>query len=181
MRTGFSTKMLQYMYGSNTSNVLATLIQIHHPLLTSDLYYINKSLPIANGNGVNPSTLALVPGTTFLPRAFKCPLPSEMTATLPTLTLTIDNSDLQPGYALLPTANGIKPDVFLSCVMLSDPTTNQFGPCHFICPEISGDSKQLVLTLTYEDALNEMFPVPGQTPYGYPALFGLTIDNILSP
>jgi hypothetical protein len=175
MRTGFSTRMQQYMYGSNTSEVAATLMQIHHPLLTQDLFYINKGSAV-NGNAVNTTTGALIPGQVFQAKGFTVPLPSELTGTLPTMTFTLDNTDLTTGYALLSTANGNKVDCWLQLVLLSDTSTPQFGPCHFKCPQVAADfdTGKIVLTLTFEDGLNEMFPVPGMTPYGYPALYGIT-------
>lgn len=170
MRTGFSARMQQFMYASNTNEVFATLIQISHPKLTNDLCYVNKTSAV-NGNKVNNSTGALIPGQVFQARSFYVPLPSEMTTSLGQMTLTIDNVDLAVGYALLGTANGVKPDVWMQGVLLSDTNTPQFGPCRFKCLQAAGDTSKVALTLSFEDALNEIFPEKAMTPYGYPALF----------
>ena len=171
-RSGFSAAFLQYMYASNTPESLALLIQIHHPNLSADLCYVNKATAV-NGNTVNPLTGAVVTGGIYQAKGFTCALPAELTASLPTMMLTFDNTDRLAGYTFEATAGGgIKPDIYLTGVLMSDTLTPQFGPYRFKAGPVTFNSKNVEVTLAYEDTLSEMFPVPGMTPYGYPALYG---------
>lgn len=171
MSRTFDARFQALMFRSASEEVLATLIQISHSKLPASLYYVNKAADVVS-TAIDPVTLLPVTGVTFKARGFDIPFPSELTETLPSITFTLDNTDRSPGYALLQTANGIKPSVFLSLILLTEPTVLQFGPALFKANPCAGDLNKLSFNLSFEDALNEQFPANTITPYGYPAAFG---------
>ncbi|HET9819656.1 MAG TPA: DUF1833 family protein [Rhodanobacteraceae bacterium] len=153
-----SPTALQAMLAQDTAEVFVPILRIEHPDLASPilLAYNTETVTRADGD--------------YLPYAFQVNLPAQLDEEIPTVQLTVDNTDLAVNDKIRSLVG--KPTVTLSVVLASSPDTVEAGPFVMSLQTAQADANTIQGTLGYEDGVFAQL-VPGQSyiPSNSPGLF----------
>lgn len=151
---------LTKMYKANAQDWIArNLIEIRHPDMSTPLRFVNAQNAISYG------------GNTYAPRGFVVAHPMQSRTEASSGDLTIDNADLAIMYFARSYSYLKRAELTLLCVTTETPGASIVGPYEYLIKQIALTEDVAVLTLGYEDVLQEAFPYP-TFDERYPGLFG---------
>ncbi len=153
-----SATALQAMLAQDTAEVFVPILRIEHPDLSAPILLAYNTETVHRTDG------------DYLPYAFQVNLPAQLDEEIPTVQLTVDNTDLAVNDKIRSLVG--KPTVTLSVVLASSPNTVEAGPFVMSLQTAQVDANTIQGTLGYED---DVFAqnVPGQNylPSNSPGLF----------
>jgi hypothetical protein len=108
---------------------------------------------------------------TYSPAMFQISLPEDSPDKVPTVTLTIDNTD-RAITDLIRQVSGSRVTVLMDVVLASSPNTVEAGPFLFQAVSCQYNAQSVTVTLGFEeDILNSEFPCVRYTPQNSPGMF----------
>lgn len=153
-----SAAALQAMLAQQTSEVFVPLLRIEHPDLAEPICLAYNTEQVVRTDG------------TYQPYAFKINLPKQMEDETPTLTVTIDNTDLVINDKIRTLVG--KPAVTFMVVLASSPDTVEAGPFELSLQGADGTPQTVTGTLGYEmDIFSQQVPAQQYVPTNSPGLF----------
>jgi hypothetical protein len=142
-----SATALQAMLAQDTPEVFVPLLKIEHPDLTAPILLAYNSDPVVRSDG------------TYQPYAFQINLPKQAEDETPSLSVTIDNTDLEVNDKIRTLVG--QPSVTFMVVLASSPNTVEAGPFAMSLQQAQADAQTITGTLGYEmDIFAQQ--VPGQ-------------------
>lgn len=153
-----SPTALQAMLAQDTAEVFVPILRIEHPDLPSQilLAYNTETVTRADGD--------------YLPYAFQVNLPAQLDEEIPTVQLTVDNTDLMVNDKIRSLVG--KPTVTLSVVLASSPDTVEAGPFVMSLQTAHADANTIQGALGYEDdVFAQLVPGGNYLPSNSPGLF----------
>lgn len=113
------------------------ILRIEHPDLPSPILLAYNTETVHRTDG------------DYLPYAFQVNLPAQLDEEIPTVQLTVDNTDLAVNDKIRSLVG--KPTVTLSVVLASSPDTVEAGPFVMSLQTAQADANTIQGTLGYED------------------------------
>lgn len=155
-----SLPALQAMVAERTDEVFVPFIKIDHPSFANPIRLAYNTEKITRTDG------------DYLPYAFQVNLPAQMdnSEAPPTVTLTVDNTDLQVSDAIR-TISGV-PQVTLDIALASSPNTPEAGPFVLNLQDATVDVNTIQGTLGFEsDIFAQQVPAQSFLPENSAGLF----------
>jgi hypothetical protein len=153
-----SPTALQAMLAQETPEVFIPLLLIEHPALAAPIRLAYNTEAVVRTDG------------TYLPYPFKINLPKQSDDEIPTVSLTVDNTDLVVNNQIRSLTG--QPSVTFMVVLASSPNTVEAGPFAMQLQNAQADANQITGTLGQESDIFAQ-QVPGQQylPTNSPGLF----------
>lgn len=153
-----SATALQAMLAQQSPEVFVPLLRIEHPDLADPILLAYNSETVSRSDG------------DYLPYAFQINLPKQSEDDAQSLSVTIDNTDLEVNDKIRALVG--KPSVTFMVVLASSPNTVEAGPFEMSLQDAQANAQTITGTLGYEDDLFAQ-GVPGQqyNPDKSPGLF----------
>lgn len=153
-----SAPALQAMLAQETAEVFVPLLRIEHPDLADPILLAYNTEPVVRSDG------------TYLPYAFSINLPQQVEDETPTLSVTIDNTDLEVNDKIRSLVG--QPQVTFSVVLASSPDTVEAGPFAMSLQQATANAQTITGTLGYElDIFAQQVPAQQYLPTSSPGLF----------
>lgn len=157
MRQQLTPAMLEELFASESDVVIFSCIKITHPELDHDLHFINSE-----ENHV-------IAGQLHIGFGFEITLPGDNADTVPQITITIQNIDLEIVKIIRELTT--PPKISFYVVTPDEPDSIQAGPFKMTLREASYNFQTVTLTCKWRDILNLNFPYHTFTPNRFPGLF----------
>jgi len=153
-----SAPALQAMLAQDTAEVFIALLRIEHPDLAAPILLAYNTETVSRTDG------------DYLPYPFRINLPVQAEDQIPTVSLTVDNTDLEVSRQIRLLTG--QPSVTLMVVLASSPNTAEAGPFAMVLQNVQVDANTITGTLGQEDDIFAQ-QVPGQTytPSNSPGMF----------
>lgn len=153
-----SATALQAMLAQQTAEVFVPCLSITHPSFAEPirLAYNTESVNRSAGE--------------FKPYPFQINLPAQVEDEPPSMTLTVDNTDLSVNDAIRNITG--QPTVTFDVVLASSPNTVEAGPFVMGLQNVQADAQTITGTLGYEmDLFAQQVPSQEYLPTSSPGLF----------
>jgi hypothetical protein len=153
-----STTALQAMLAQDSAEVFIPLLRIEHPDLADPILLAYNTETVSRSDG------------DYLPYAFQINLPKQVEDETPTLSVTVDNTDLEINDKIRSLVG--KPSVTFMVVLASSPNTVEAGPFEMSLQQATADAQTITGTLGYEDDIfSQSCPAQTYSPPSDPGLF----------
>lgn len=153
-----SINALQAMLAQDTAEVFVPLLRVEHPDLAEPILLAYNTEQVARSDG------------TYLPYAFQINLPKQVEDETPTLSVTIDNTELEVNDKIRTLVG--KPSVTFMVVLASSPDTVEAGPFAMSLQSADATAQTITGTLGYEqDIFAQQVPAQQYLPTNSPGLF----------
>lgn len=153
-----SVNALQAMLAQDTPEVFVPLLKIEHPDLADPILLAYNTDPVVRSDG------------TYMPYAFQINLPKQVEDETPTLSVTIDNTDLEVNDKIRSLVG--QPKVTFMVVLASSPDTVEAGPFAMSLQQAQADAQTITGTLGYEmDIFAQQVPSQQYLPTNSQGLF----------
>ena len=153
-----SATALQAMLAQDTPEVFIPLLRIEHPDLDAPILLAYNTEPVVRSDG------------TYLPYPFQINLPKQSEDEIPTVSLTVDNTDLTVNDKIRSLVG--QPSVTFSVVLASSPEVEEAGPFAMSLQNAQADMNTISGTLGQEmDIFSQQVPAQQYLPTNSPGLF----------
>lgn len=153
-----SATALQAMLSQDSAEVFIPLLRIEHPDLADPILLAYNTETVSRSDG------------DYLPYAFQINLPKQVEDETPTLSVTVDNSDLTVNDKIRSLQG--KPSVTFMVVLASSPDTVEAGPFEMSLQQATADAQTITGTLGYEgDLFSQAVPSAQYLPTNSSGLF----------
>lgn len=142
-----SATALQAMLAQETEQVFLMLLRMEHADLAAPILLAKNNEVVSRTDG------------DYLPYRFDVNLPDQSDDETMTVTLTVDNTDLEVNNQIRSLTG--KPTVTLMVVLASSPNVTEYGPVVMSLRDASGNAESIHGTLGQEDDV-WVQSVPGQ-------------------
>jgi hypothetical protein len=153
-----SVTALQAMLAQDTVEVFVPLLRIEHSGLAEPILLAYNTEQVVRSDG------------TYLPYAFQINLPKQVEDETPTLSVTIDNTDLEVNDKIRSLVG--QPSVTFMVVLASNPESVEAGPFPLSLQQVDADAQSITGTLGYEmDIFAQQVPAQQYLPTNSQGLF----------
>lgn len=153
-----SQAAMQAILAQQTAEVFVPCLKIDHADFANPIRLAMNTEKLARSDG------------DYMPYAFQINLPDQRDDTLPQVTLTVDNTDLEVNDAIR-TIQG-PPTITMDVVMASSPNTVEVGPFVYNLQSVQADANTIQGVLGFEEGvLSQQVPAQIYTPTNSPGLF----------
>ena len=151
------------LYSQETSESFVPLVLIHHPMMS-------EPIRVAGSRDSVRSNDQFGSNVEYVAYPFSITLPDETEDRPPEVSIVIDNIDKRIVDNVRLISDGA-PNVVLTIVLASSPTTVEAGPFNFTLRSVEWNRLTVRGVISYESILDEPYPAGTFNPVEFPGLF----------
>lgn len=153
-----SQQALQALLAQSTDEIFIPCLHIDHPTFAAPIRIAYNSETVTRADG------------DYLPYPFQITLPSQREDEVPSVKITVDNTDLSINDAIRNLVGA--PSVRFDVVLASAPDSVEAGPFYFELQQATADANTIQGTLGQDASIfSQLFPGQQYDPTSSPGLF----------